>query len=75
MSEPVTIVIPHYRAPVLLDCLESLYEHSDWPIRVVVVDDGGNAPSMQQAAARFPQIEILRNEHNIGFSGSRAPIG
>ena len=70
MSEHVTIVIPHFRAPVLLDCLESLYKHSDWPIRVVVVDDGGNAPSIQQAAMRFPQIEILRNERNMGFSGS-----
>ncbi len=70
MSDPVTIVIPHYRAEVLLDCLQSLYEHSDWPIRVLVVDDGGNAPSMQEAAARFPQIEILRNERNMGFSGS-----
>ena len=70
MSEPVTIVIPHYRAAVLLDCLQSLYEHSDWPIRVLVIDDGGNAPSMQQAAARFPQIEILRNERNMGFTVS-----
>ena len=70
MSEPVTIVIPHFRAEVLLDCLQSLYAHSDWPIHVIVIDDGGNAPSMQQAAAQFPQIEILRNEHNLGFTGS-----
>lgn len=70
MSEPVTIVIPHFRAEVLLDCLQSLYAHSDWPIHVIVIDDGGNAPSMQQAAAQFPQIEILRNEQNLGFTGS-----
>jgi len=70
VSEKVTIVIPHFRAEVLLDCLASLYDHSDWPIHVIVVDDGGNAPSMQQAARDFPQIEILRNERNIGFSGS-----
>jgi len=70
VSEPVTIVIPHFRAEVLLDCLQSLYAHSDWPIHVIVIDDGGNAPSMQQAAAQFPQIEILRNEGNLGFTGS-----
>ena len=70
MSEAVTIVIPHYRAEVLHDCLSSLYANSDHPIRVLVIDDGGNAPSMQRAAADFPQIDILRNERNLGFTGS-----
>ena len=70
MSKAVTIVIPHYRAEVLHDCLSSLYANSDHPIRVLVIDDGGNAPSMQRAAADFPQIDTLRNERNLGFTGS-----
>ena len=70
MSEAVTIIIPHYRAEVLHDCLTSLYAHSDHPIEVLVIDDGGNAPSLQRARADFPQIEILRNERNLGFTGS-----
>ncbi|MEW6753673.1 MAG: glycosyltransferase family 2 protein [Candidatus Latescibacterota bacterium] len=70
MSDPVTIVIPHYRAAVLSECLESLYAHCDLPIRVLVVDDGGNAPSLQRAAACFPQIEVLRNERRLWFAGS-----
>ena len=70
MSEAITIVIPHFRAAVLYDCLASLYKYSDHPIRVLVIDDGGNAPSLQRAMAAFPQIEILRNERNLGFTGS-----
>ena len=70
MREPVTIVIPHYRAEVLSDCLQSLFAHSARPLRVIVVDDGGGAPSLQEARARFPLIEILSNEGNRGFSYS-----
>ena len=70
MREPVTIVIPHFRAAVLADCLQSLFAHSFWPLRVIVVDDGGGAPSLQEARARFPGIEILSNEGNRGFSYS-----
>ena len=70
MSDPVTIVIPHYRAEVLYECLESLFAHSDLPIRVLVVDDAQTAPSLQRAIVAFPQIELLRNERRLGFSGS-----
>ena len=68
MSEPVTIVIPHLRAEILVDCLESLFEHSGLSIRVIVVDNGPDAPSLRAARERFPQIEVLRNERNLGFS-------
>ncbi len=67
MSDPITIIIPHYRAKILGECLESLFAHSDLPIHVIVVDDGPDAPSIQQARKTFPQIEILRNQHNLGF--------
>ena len=70
LSEPVTIVIPHFRAEVLVDCLEAVYEHTHWPIRVIVVDDGPDAPSLQRARQRFPAVEVLRNDANLGFSRS-----
>jgi len=70
VDDPVTIVIPHYRAEVLTECLASLFACPDWPIRVIVVDDGGNAPSLQSAVARFPRIEVLANPSRLGFSGS-----
>ena len=70
MSDSVTIVVPHFRAEVLSECLESLFAHSELPIRVIVVDDGPDAPSIQEARRRFPQIEILRNDRNLGFCAS-----
>jgi len=70
VSDPVTIIIPHYQAEVLCECLESLFAGSDLPIRVVVVDDGQNAPSLQRATHAFPRIEVLRNERRLGFTGA-----
>ncbi len=69
--EPATtVVIPHYRADSLSDCLGSLYRHSDRPVRVLVVDDGGGGPALRRARSRFPRVEILRNDRRLGFSGS-----
>lgn len=70
MRKTVTIVIPHYRAETLVDCLRSIFGNSSWPIRVIVVDDGGNAPSLQTARREFPDIEVIENDGNRGFSYS-----
>jgi GT2 family glycosyltransferase len=67
---PVTIIVPHFRADVLTECLTSVYAHPPLPARVLVIDDGGNAPSLQRAQAQLPHFEVLRNERNLGFSGS-----
>ena len=70
MNDSVTVVIPHFRSETLEPCLDSVFAHSDLPVTVIVVDDGPDAPSIQQAQAAFPQITILRNESNLGFSAS-----
>jgi len=70
VTADVTIVIPHYRAPVLADCLASIYAHTVPEPPVIVVDDGQMAPSLQAALARFPQVQVLHNPRNLGFSAS-----
>ncbi len=70
MTLPVTVVIPHFRAETLSACLENLYANSELPLRVIVVDDGQDAPSLRRARSAFPQAEVLRNEANLGFSAS-----
>ena len=70
MSAAVTIVIPHHRAEVLRDCLRSLFSCSGPSPRVIIVDDGPDAPSIQRASKEFPRIEVLRNQRNLGFSAS-----
>ena len=69
--EPATtVVIPHYRSDTLGDCLAALCRHSDRPVRVLVVDDGGGGPALEAARSRFPRVEVLRNERRLGFTGS-----
>jgi GT2 family glycosyltransferase len=71
VPDPVTIVIPHFDADTLGDCLAALFEHSDSSqIHVVVVDDGPGRQPLQQARQRFPQVEVLTNPENLGFSHS-----
>ena len=71
MSEPlVTLVIPHYRGHILLECLEALFARTRTPMRVLVVDDCPDDESIQIARTRFPRIEVLRNAHNLGFVGA-----
>ncbi len=67
MNQAVTIIIPHYRATTLPVCLESLFAHSDVPLVVIVIDNGPDSPSIQQARREFPQVQIIRNEANQGF--------
>jgi len=70
MTRPeVSIVIPHYRGPIVLDCLESVYSHTQGAFEVIVVDDGGDG-SAQEAKTRFPQIRLISNPHNLGFAAS-----
>lgn len=72
MPDPhTTVVIPHYNAATLTACLQSLAEHTPADsLRVLVVDDGGNGASLQQAMSTFPDIEVLHNERRLGFTGS-----
>lgn len=66
-----TVVIPHYRADTLEACLQSLADHTEeGAARVIVIDDGGNGPSLRRALASFPETEVLRNERRLGFTGS-----
>lgn len=66
----VTVVIPHYRAETLDECLASLSAHGDPSLRLLVVDDGGDGPALRRSRQRFPTVEVLRNERRLGFCGS-----
>ncbi len=71
MSDPlVTVVIPHYTGDILLECLGYLFSRTGMPMRVLVVDDYPDHESIARARSRFPQIEVLRNERNLGFVGA-----
>lgn len=47
-----------------LDCLESLRE-----VETVCVDNASSDGSAEAVASRFPDVELIRNDRNLGFAG------
>lgn len=64
---PVSVIIPHYRENILLDCLNSIFLEEPFPEEVIVVDDASTDGSVARAIFQFPQVRVLRNDTNLGF--------
>ncbi len=54
---------------VLIDCLASLRESRWRDFFVIVVDNGSTDDSVETVRRDFPEVEILANETNAGFTG------
>jgi N-acetylglucosaminyl-diphospho-decaprenol L-rhamnosyltransferase len=62
------IVIAHDVCDEVLACLESLERHrGDLRLQVVVVDNGSRDGTADAVATRFPEVEIVRLDHNAGM--------
>ena len=56
-------------APLLRRCLESLFEQDQGvPYEVIVVDNASTDGAPEMVAAEFPQVTLIRNRTNAGFS-------
>jgi GT2 family glycosyltransferase len=67
----VHVVIPaHNGGDQLLACLQSLLASTHPATRIVVVDDASTDGAVERATARFPAIDVLRNEKNLGFAAT-----
>jgi GT2 family glycosyltransferase len=66
----VTVCIANWNCRALLRrCLESLFAQDQGvPFEVVVVDNGSTDGAAEMVAADFPQVELVRNRDNRGFS-------
>lgn len=65
---PVDVVICHHRNRAWLDaCLQALYNSTQVPARVVVVDNGSVDGSRELLDECYPQVEVLHNRQNVGF--------
>ena len=53
-----------------LACLDSLRAQSVPPAEIVFVDNGSSDGSPERVAERFPEVEIVRNDRNLGFGGA-----
>lgn len=64
-----TIVIPNYNGSKYIQaCLESLYGGTTKEIEVVVVDNASTDGSMELVRDQFPQVRLIANKQNTGFS-------
>jgi len=66
------VVIVSWRCEELLRrCLGSLRDHpSATPIRTQVVDNASNDGTAEMVATEFPEVELIVNEENLGFSAA-----
>lgn len=70
MSDVDVIVLDLDGGDLLLDCLDSLAGQTMVPRQVIIFDNGSRCPVAQRPVARSGlQVEILRSETNLGFTG------
>ncbi len=67
---PLTFIIMlnWNQADLTIACLESLAEISYPNVRIVLVDNGSKDDSVFRIKKQFPQVYIIQNEENLGFS-------
>jgi len=69
MAADLVIVILNYNTRDLLrDCLHSLQAQTGLTFAVCVVDNASTDGSAEMVAAEFPNVALIRNEQNAGFS-------
>jgi glycosyltransferase involved in cell wall biosynthesis len=60
----VTLVMPsHNRGPKIAAALDSVLAQTRVPDEVIVVNDGGYAPTAEFVAARYPTVRVLNVPH------------
>ncbi len=75
-SIAVDVVVPVYNAPAdVRACVSSVLAHLRPDVRVVLIDDASPDPGIAEYFAELerlahPQLVLLRNENNIGFTGT-----
>lgn len=66
----LSVCIVTYRArDFLRDCLHSLYENTDGlRLEVIVADNGSNDGTVEMLRREFPEVSLIENESNLGFT-------
>lgn len=64
-----SVCIAHYRNPGLLaDCLDSLLlQDCNFSYEIIVHDDASGDASLAMLSKKYPQVEVLASNENVGF--------
>ena len=68
-GEPkISIVILNYNAgSLLLDCIESIKNTDYGNYEIIVVDNASKDNSHKECKKKFPEIELIENDKNLGY--------
>jgi len=64
----VAIVLNYNGLRFLEECFDSLFKQTYDNMEVVMVDNGSSDGSVEFVNQRFPEVHVLRNERNLGYS-------
>ena len=65
------IIVSFNTRDLLRECIESLLrEAGGVSHEIIVVDNASHDGSMEMVAAEFPDVRLIRNDHNLGFAGA-----
>ncbi len=68
-SKKVSINIVTWNSITYLpDCLKSIFDQSFKDFQVLVIDNGSNDGTVDYIEKNYPEVKILRNIHNLGYS-------
>src|SRR5436190_24245867 len=63
------LIVSFNTAPELVACLESLARcAAALPHEIIVVDNGSTDGSVEALQQRFPAVQVIANQENLGFS-------
>lgn len=62
-------IVNHNTKDLLENCLNSVYQKTKKiKFEVIVVDNGSNDGSIEMIRRKFPQVKLIENNENVGFS-------
>src|ERR1700752_465678 len=70
-SKTLSVVIVNYNVcDYVLEAIQSLYQFVDNPLQIIVVDNHSSDNSVKIIQEKLPQVLIIENKRNHGFSGA-----
>jgi GT2 family glycosyltransferase len=69
---PVCVLVPVYNAAAEVGrCIDALLAHTPPSVDILIIDDASSEPGIAErlsAAAREPNVTVVRNRENLGFT-------
>lgn len=71
MNELSIIIVNYNSKDYLINCLSSIFKHTNEPaFEVTVIDNASSDESVNLVKNSFPQVKLIKNKINIGFAAA-----